>query len=143
DAFQTGVVPIPIGPAGVQDTIIAVGSYSVVAGSQHPEEAWKLIRYLTSAEGYESATRMDTVPEAYFNWIPSRIQLARARLLESGNPYDAVWLDVARHARSNEVYHPALSGDPLFQMMRGLVTIRDQGISLYNHVHQWADQINA
>ncbi len=48
--FNWDVVQMPTGPGGTQGNWLFWGAYVVNANTEHPEEAWKLVQDLTSAE---------------------------------------------------------------------------------------------
>jgi len=47
--FQVGVAPFPAGPAR-RATLATTDGYAIYAGTQHPEAAWELLKFLTSKE---------------------------------------------------------------------------------------------
>lgn len=48
--FNWNVAPLPVGPSGKATNWLFWGAYVVNAKTEHPEEAWELVRRLTSAE---------------------------------------------------------------------------------------------
>ena len=48
--FNWDVVQMPTGPGGTQGNWLFWGAYVVNANTEHPEEAWKLVQDLTSAQ---------------------------------------------------------------------------------------------
>jgi len=48
--FNWNVAPLPVGPSGEPTNWLFWGAYVVNANTAHPEEAWELVRQLTSAE---------------------------------------------------------------------------------------------
>ncbi|MCH7494452.1 sugar ABC transporter substrate-binding protein [bacterium] len=47
--FRVGVAPFPAGPAG-RVTLATTDGFGIYAGTNHPEEAWELLKFLTSEE---------------------------------------------------------------------------------------------
>ncbi len=47
--FRVGVAPLPSGPAG-RVTLATTDGFGIYAGTQHPEEAWELLKFLISDE---------------------------------------------------------------------------------------------
>jgi len=47
--FRVGVAPMPAGPAG-RVTLATTDGFGIYAGTQHPEEAWELLKFLISDE---------------------------------------------------------------------------------------------
>jgi ABC-type glycerol-3-phosphate transport system substrate-binding protein len=58
---ETGVVPLPLPPGGVQATYLEVKPVSINAFSKNKEEAWKLVKFLTSKEFVAKANRIEGV----------------------------------------------------------------------------------
>jgi multiple sugar transport system substrate-binding protein len=48
--FDWGVVEMPVGPGGIKSTWLFWGAYEVAAKTQHPQQAWTVIKALTSPE---------------------------------------------------------------------------------------------
>lgn len=63
--FNWDVVELPTGPGGTQGNFLFWGAYVVNANTEHPQEAWDLVKALTTAE------TMATISELGAN-IPSR-----------------------------------------------------------------------
>ena len=47
--FRVGVAPFPAGPAG-RVTLATTDGFGIYAGTNHPEEAWELLKFLISKE---------------------------------------------------------------------------------------------
>ncbi len=47
--FRVGVAPFPAGPAG-RVTLATTDGFGIYAGTKHPQEAWELLKFLTSKE---------------------------------------------------------------------------------------------
>ena len=47
--FRVGVAPLPAGPAG-RVTLATTDGFGIYAGTQYPEEAWELLKFLISDE---------------------------------------------------------------------------------------------
>jgi len=54
--FEWTVLPFPAGRAGSRVGVDASG-YAMSASTQHPQESWALIQYLTSAEAQSALTK--------------------------------------------------------------------------------------
>lgn len=65
-SFNWDVVELPKGPAGTAGNWLFWGAYVVNAKTKHPEEAWKLVQALTTAEVQAKVSAMGTN-------IPSRV----------------------------------------------------------------------
>jgi ABC-type glycerol-3-phosphate transport system substrate-binding protein len=58
---ETGVAPLPLPPGGVQATYLEVKPISINAFSKDKEEAWKLVKALTSKEFIAMENRIEGV----------------------------------------------------------------------------------
>jgi len=47
--FRVGVAPFPAGPAGYA-TLATTDGFGIYAGTEHPDEAWELVKFLISKE---------------------------------------------------------------------------------------------
>ncbi|KKI89752.1 hypothetical protein WQ54_25755 [Bacillus sp. SA1-12] len=45
-----GIAPVPVGPEGTSTPVLYVDPLMMSAKTKHPEEAWKLIKFMTSTE---------------------------------------------------------------------------------------------
>jgi multiple sugar transport system substrate-binding protein len=57
--FSFGIAANPTGPAGQLSTINA-GAVSIAKTSKHPEQAWELVKYLTSPAGQKAMAASGT-----------------------------------------------------------------------------------
>ena len=90
--FRVGVAPFPAGPAG-RVTLATTDGYGIFAGTKHPEEAWELLKFLTSEE-YGRA-----MAEANF-LQPARASLVNewAALVQAEFPVKAAEVDIPAFA---------------------------------------------
>jgi multiple sugar transport system substrate-binding protein len=49
--LEWSVVPLPAGPEGTRESAVMWMGWGINANTEHPEEAWLLLRYLTTAPG--------------------------------------------------------------------------------------------
>jgi multiple sugar transport system substrate-binding protein len=77
--FNWDVVELPTGPGGTQGNWLFWGAYVVNANTEHPEEAWKLVQELTSAETQSAISELganipsrqsDEAIEAFLGFTP-------------------------------------------------------------------------
>lgn len=87
----------------VRATSLITNYYGVIAGSQHPDEAWKLVRFLL-----EKAARHDLLVEAA-PAIPSYIPNAQELIEIDGRrlPSQLLWIEATEYARGP--YYPPVS----------------------------------
>lgn len=88
--FKFGVAPMPAGPTGIRATSAFTVSYSMFAGTQVADAAWKLLSYLTGPEGMLTTTTGVGV-------MPSRKSLTEPWLAQF--PDRRVFIDAAEYAR--------------------------------------------
>ena len=68
--LEVGVAEMPAGPAG-KSTLAFTVSFSAWSGTPYPEEAWRVLNYLTGPEGMAKWTSLGIA-------MPSRVDLAQA-----------------------------------------------------------------
>ena len=77
--FNWDVVQLPTGPGGTQGNWLFWGAYVVNANTEHPEEAWDLVKELTTAETQASVSelganipsrRSDAAIDAFLGFTP-------------------------------------------------------------------------
>jgi multiple sugar transport system substrate-binding protein len=77
--FNWDVVELPTGPGGTQGNWLFWGAYVVNANTEHPEEAWKLVQDLTSAETQSAISELganipsrqsDAAIDAFLGYTP-------------------------------------------------------------------------
>ncbi len=78
-----GVAEIPLSPAGTRGTLTFTECWAVGANTEHPEEAWALVNFLTGTEGAM------TVATSGFGVMPARMSAAQAWLDTRGEEYAA------------------------------------------------------
>jgi len=78
-----GVAEIPLGPEGTRSTLTFTEAWAVGANTDHPEEAWMLVNFLTGTEGAAS------VATAGFGVMPARMSAADSWLTTRGEAYQA------------------------------------------------------
>ncbi|WP_054949177.1 ABC transporter substrate-binding protein [Numidum massiliense] len=70
--MKFGVAPIPTGPAGTATPILYVDPLMISSKSKHPDEAWKLVKFLASTEAQKMWVEVTGFPpadtEAYEDW---------------------------------------------------------------------------
>jgi multiple sugar transport system substrate-binding protein len=52
--FQYGIAPLPTAPTGKKADLIFTNAWSAYSGTQHPEAAWELIKYMTGTTVQQS-----------------------------------------------------------------------------------------
>ncbi|HEV2582625.1 MAG TPA: ABC transporter substrate-binding protein [Ktedonobacteraceae bacterium] len=89
-SVQYGIAPMPTAPSGKQADLTFTNAWSAYSGTQHPEAAWELIKYMTGS----------TVQESQLNAgfaLPTLKSLANAPYFTS-NPGFKVLFDAAPYS---------------------------------------------
>ena len=77
--FNWDVVQLPVGPGGTQGNWLFWGAYVVNANTEHPQEAWELVKALTTAETQATISELganipsrksDAAIEAFLGFTP-------------------------------------------------------------------------
>lgn len=92
DSFEFDIATRPVGPNG-RAPLVVDDSLAVLAGTQHPDAAWRFLHFLTSTEGQEIMVRVQglapvrrSAAEAYFG-LDGRLSLdVFARSAFEGQP---------------------------------------------------------
>jgi multiple sugar transport system substrate-binding protein len=93
--FRLGVAPFPAGPAR-RVTLATTDGFAIYAGTQHPEAAWELLKFLISPE-YGRAMARDELLQ------PARASLVEewADLIREQYPHQSQGLDLAAFAEGH------------------------------------------
>ncbi|MFN8530849.1 MAG: sugar ABC transporter substrate-binding protein [Anaerolineae bacterium] len=86
-----GVAEVPLSPAGTHGSLTFTECWAVGASTQHPEQAWALVNFLTGTEGAAS------VATAGFGVMPARASASEAWLATRGEEY-APFVNAAQYA---------------------------------------------
>jgi multiple sugar transport system substrate-binding protein len=95
DGFTWDVAPLPTAPDGVPASILHTDAYCMAAGSNHHDEAWRLIEFAMGPRGQEILALSGRT-------VPSRRDVATSDMfLEPDHPPASshVFLDAADHLR--------------------------------------------
>lgn len=83
-SVQYGIAPLPIAPNGKRANLTFTNAWAAYSGTQHPEAAWELIKYMTGA----------TVQESQLNAgfaLPTLVNLANAPYFASHPDFKALF----------------------------------------------------
>ncbi len=73
--FDWDVAPLPKGPTGIRAGIVFPYAYAISTQSKHPQEAYRLVRFLTAGEGAKILARFSL-------FIPCRKSIAESALFK-------------------------------------------------------------
>jgi len=108
DAFQFDVAAMPKGTTGRRGITPAGGAWSIAATSEHPDEAWEFIKFLTSTES------TNTLISDNIRSIPGR-QSSTARWVEKASEGDLppanVQIFADMMADAYEIVYPPIWSD--------------------------------
>ena len=90
--FRVGVAPFPIGPVR-HATLATTDGFAIYSGTQHPEEAWELLRFLVGPEYGRAMARAQFLQPARASLIPDW-----TRYIQDEYPEKASGLEVAAFA---------------------------------------------
>jgi len=90
--FRVGVAPLPAGPAG-RVTLATTDGFGIYAGTQHPEQAWQLLKFLISDEYALAMARANFL-------LPAKASLVDdwASMVRQQYPEAAAEMDIAAFA---------------------------------------------
>lgn len=93
--FAVGVAPFPAGPVR-RVTLATTDGFAVYAGTQHPDAAWELVKFLTSREYGRAMARANFLQPARASLVGEWAQLIQAEF-----PREAKDLDVGVFAEGH------------------------------------------
>ncbi len=87
-SFRIGVAPMPSGPAG-RITLSTTDGFGIYAGTRHPDEAWRLVKFLVSKEYALAMAEANLLQPARLSLVPEW-----ERLVERQYPKKAEAMDL-------------------------------------------------
>jgi ABC-type glycerol-3-phosphate transport system substrate-binding protein len=85
--FRVGVAPFPAGPVR-RATLASTNGYSIYRGTQHPEAAWELLKFLTGKDFGRAMARANFMQPARMSLLQDWIGFVRAEFPESAAEMD-------------------------------------------------------
>jgi multiple sugar transport system substrate-binding protein len=85
--FRIGVAPLPAGPAG-RVTLATTDGFGIYAGTQHPEEAWQLMKFLISDEYALAMARANFLQPARASLVGDWVDMVRQQFPEAAADVD-------------------------------------------------------
>jgi multiple sugar transport system substrate-binding protein len=85
--FRVGVAPLPAGPAG-RVTLATTDGFGIYAGTQHPEEAWQLLKFLISDEYALAMARANFLQPAKASLVDDWASMVRQQYPEAAAEVD-------------------------------------------------------
>ena len=85
--FRVGVAPFPAGPVR-QATLATTDGFAIYAGTRHPEAAWELLKFLTSADYGRAMARANFLQPARASLVGEWVRLIRDEFPEKAREID-------------------------------------------------------
>jgi multiple sugar transport system substrate-binding protein len=79
--FRVGIAPMPAGPVR-RVTLATTDGFAIYAGTQHPDEAWELLKFLISREYGRAMARANFLQPARASLVDEWVQLVREEFPE-------------------------------------------------------------
>lgn len=85
--FRVGVAPLPAGPER-RVTLATTDGFAIYAGTQHPEAAWELVKFLVSREYGRAMARANFLQPARASLVDEWVQLIRSEFPQQAQELD-------------------------------------------------------
>ena len=85
--FRVGVAPMPAGPAG-RVTLATTDGFGIYAGTEHPEEAWELVKFLISDDYGRAMARANFLQPAKASLVDEWVSMIREEFPEAAADVD-------------------------------------------------------
>lgn len=115
--FRVGVVPFPRGPAR-RATLATTDGFAINARTPHPQEAWELVKFLTSKQYGLAMAEANFLQPARASLVPEWVEMVRAEF-----PEKAKDLDIAAFAAGQDQGFSVTA--EVFKNMNGVRTATD------------------
>ncbi len=111
--FEWDVAPPPKGPAGNVSVYIGCG-WMISAKTRHPQEAWRLAKFLVGDKSSEMTMRSG-------NAISANMTVAKRMLKHPGTApkHDHIWIDVTNNSRHKDFEFRIGASEPMFDKAMG------------------------
>jgi multiple sugar transport system substrate-binding protein len=86
-SFTVGVAPFPAGPVR-RATLATTDGFAIYAGTQHPDEAWELVKFLISREYGRAMARANFLQPARASLVEEWVQLVQAEFPDQTKDLD-------------------------------------------------------
>lgn len=144
--FRSHISPLPVGSAGpdAPRQIAVIDYLTMYKETPHPNEAWEVLKYLTSEEGIEAG--MDLTPlMGYQTSLSPHVSQLRETLLSRDfeeNPLQ--WIDLAAQMRGTSMKHPVLGSNNVIGIIGAQMRrVRDGDIPMTEAATEIARLLNA
>lgn len=120
--LQWGVVPLPAGPNGTHESAVMWMGWGLNAATKHPEEAWKLLKYLTTEPGQR----------VFALKALSAVKSVSQDMQRVDDPYWGVFIEEGNHLGALDEQKNPYYGPCVFNPSQDLVTrvLSDGGDSI-------------
>lgn len=117
--FRSHISPLPIGSAGPDAArhIAVIDYLTMYKQTPHPNEAWRVLKYLSSEEGI--AAGMDLTPLMGYqtSLSPHISQLQETLLARQFEENPLQWIAISEQMRGTSMKHPAIGSDNVIRII--------------------------
>jgi multiple sugar transport system substrate-binding protein len=85
--FRVGVAPLPAGPAG-RVTLATTDGFGIYAGTEHPEESWRLLKFLISDDYVLAMARTNFLQPAKASLVEDWVDIIRREFPDAAADVD-------------------------------------------------------
>jgi multiple sugar transport system substrate-binding protein len=128
--FRVGVAPLPAGPAG-RVTLATTDGFGIFAGTQHPEEAWQLLKFLISDEYALAMARANFLQPAKASLVDEWVEMVREQYPQAAEMDIAAFADghVKGYSVTAEVFPNMADAIPLaYAAWDSILTLGQGGV---------------
>jgi multiple sugar transport system substrate-binding protein len=86
-SFRVGVAPFPAGPVR-RATLATTDGFAIYAGTRHPEAAWELLKFLTSAEYGRAMARANFLQPARASLVDEWVRIVQSQFPDKSREVD-------------------------------------------------------
>lgn len=102
--FEWNVFPMPIGPSGERATMGTIDAYGINKHTEHPEEAYALLKFLTGPEANEILAKYLALQPAHRDIVPQYLGLIQDLNTDVRSIHAHVFTDAGPYAHPQLLY---------------------------------------
>ncbi|HHW08406.1 MAG TPA: extracellular solute-binding protein [Firmicutes bacterium] len=142
--YQVYISPLPIGPGGAdaRSHIAVIDYISMYKFTPHPEEAWQVLKFMASEEGFNAGMDMTPTMGYQASLAPHLRKLRDIINNRSHEINPMAWIDIAYTMRGTTLTHPVLGDEVSSLFTSQMALVRDGKSSISNVAVELARQLN-